>query len=139
MDLFGELDIGEHFIYQGHTLKMIDTIKVGCCSPQWNAQDINDPEIYSYFHCGIEIDIIPTLRSHSKSREDILTLYPKSIILIDDTLLTHWPEIRVIPCVTDRFVEFEDTDTWLAYFNLGTLYKKPYCEKLRKKKWIPQI
>lgn len=55
--LFGHLTIGDKFIYDGRRYEFIPVIKVGCCTPQWNAKEL-DSEEYYFFHGEYQIEKI---------------------------------------------------------------------------------
>jgi len=139
---FGKLSIGDRFEFKGRKYKVIETIKSGACGciPAFNAQSIEDEEIFGFFTMLHKVHKIEVYRTHSSNVDDVdmRTRYVKRIIESDDTLPVFSNTTAVTPSVNDTLVEYEETDTWLLYFGLAVEKKIPYYEKLEGTVWIPE-
>ena len=129
--LLNQLGPDDYFSHGGSRWRMIDLIKVGCCHPQFNAQNIDDEEVLAFFHGEYEVEKIFRFRTHPDY------IFPA---IADNEFIETDPSIPLlvdilVPTVQDRFIQYEDSDTWLLYFDLATIEQDYYYEEWVNGKW----
>ncbi len=140
---FGKLDMGDHFEFKDIHWEVIPAIKSGSCGcvTQYNAQGVEDKELFTMFAPGHKVVKIETFKTHGHNHDEVdhRTRYYKRYIIIDDDLPIYSETELVEPHITDSLVQYEETDIWLVYFGLATTKKAPYYERLEHGEFIRQI
>ncbi len=139
---FGKLETGDMFEFDGQRWVVIPMIKSGeCgCSPKFNARGVDDEEMFGLFTSLNKVHKIEQFRTHPDNILDIKhrTRFYKRIIAVDETLPVTTPVVGVIPTVVDKFIEFDETDTWLIHFGLGEEKRIPYYERYMSNTWVSE-
>jgi len=139
---FGKLETGDMFEFDGQRWVVIPMIKSGACgcSPKFNAQGVDDPEMFGLFTSLNKVHKIEQFRTHPDNLDDIQhrTRFYKRIIATDDALPVSTQVVGVIPKVVDTFIEFDENDTWLIHFGLGEEKRIPYYEKFVSANWVSE-
>lgn len=137
---FGSLNIGDYFEYQGEVYVAVPLVKGGPCGcvPLYNSEGTYNSDLIALFPSDNKVSLIHRFRTnpHNELYVDSKERYLKRMIEVDDTLPIHTNTTYIIPLITDELVEYEETDTWLLYFNLGVEALVPYYEQFENGEWV---
>jgi hypothetical protein len=142
MILFGELKIGDLFLYHGSLYQVVPMVKTGagCCkTPHYNAKSMNENDTNegALMRGESKVEQVFPYKMHP-SNEELVEPAENIVIIVDEESPVLSDIMSVEPTVTHHSMEFDETDVWLAYFGLGKLKPAIYYEEFINNEWVPR-